>query len=169
VRDTGVKSSHSTSVVASEENIKYQRGHPVTITEGKAKTTVVPFYTRIRTVGQLQQTIREIKEKQKEKRRAPKQGTSEHYLSAYRFAATDRSPVHEGSDEDEAGPGGGSDAILRLLQKLNLYDIAVIVRLRWASPPGGDVDRKMLASILTMFKDGSVIDKGRDQLLEGVG
>jgi len=171
VRDGLKVSAHGVNTpVSLSDSINYQHGHPLTITEGKSKINVVPFYARIRSVAHVQQVIREIKDKQKEKPTSPKlQGTTEHYLAAYRFAATDRSPVHEGSDEDQAGAGGGSDAILRLLQRLNLYDIAVVVRLRWTSAPGGDVYKKMLSSILAMLKDGSVVDKGRDQLLDGVG
>jgi len=146
-------SSQPSMLTASPVN--YQRAHPLTVAEGKNKITIVAFYARIRSLAQVQQLIREIKDKQKEKPTSPKQhGTSEQYLVAYRFASTDRSPVTEGSDGDEFGSGGSSESILRLLQKLNLYDISVVVRLRWPSPPGVDVYKKMLAYISTILKSG---------------
>jgi len=145
--------STSSSSFSFQQPVKYQRGHPLTISEGKNKITVVAFYALVRSLGQVQQLIREIKEKQKEKPTSPKQmGHSEQYLVAYRFAATDRSPVTEGADGDEFGSGGSSESILRLLQKLNLYDISVVVRLRWPSPPGGEVYKKMLTYINSVLK-----------------
>jgi len=152
-------STSASSTSTSPQPIKYQRGHPLTVAEAKQKTTVVAFFARIRTLAQVQQLIREIKEKQKEKPTSPKQqGQTEQYLVAYRFASTDRSPVNEGSDGDEYGSGGSSESILRLLQKLNLYDISVVVRLRWATPPllGGEVYKKMLTNIVTLIKEGGV-------------
>jgi len=157
--ENDVKTTQQQQVTTSQP-IKYNRGHPFTISEGKQKISVLPFYARLRTLSQVSQLIKEIKEKQTQKPQSPKQqGQTEQYLVAYRFAATDRTPVNEGSDGEEFGLGGSSESILRLLQKLNLYDISVVVRLRWTNPPGGDVSKKMLTHLVTFLKDSGVVSQ----------
>jgi len=119
--------------------IKFKRGDPLIISEGKHKISIVVYYANVRTLTQVAQLIKEIKEK---KPTSPKQGQTEQYLVAYRFAATERSLVNEGSDGEEYGAGGASESILRVLQKSNLYDISVVVRLRWSTYPSSDVYKK---------------------------